>query len=188
MNENTIPNSKGRKDVITGQNIEETSQQETSTEQGIPTQQQTSSYPRNEETGCIKPCPRFSCLMTPSQCDKNCNQQEVLLSPCSLCDKDCTDHQKTILLRPEVKQYKQHAEKDLPKDFLYKSDVADRIVELEDKQEKINELFRKELKKIKNHPLPNFIAKKFAGEQLEKLKMKKVTIKKRIEELESRFE
>lgn len=179
MESNSIPSSRKdilQKDAVTGQPIEGQGEQEMSP-----------SYPRSEENDCIKPCPRFKCCMTPSQCDKNCNLQEALLSPCSLCEHECTEHQKTILLRPEVKQYKQHSKRNFNKDFLYKSDVAERIVELEDKIEQIQKKTKRAKKEIDDHPLPKFLAKKITGDKVTKLNLKKKMIENRIEELENSF-
>lgn len=175
-----IPDSEEkRRDIVSQARGEEEEQQEQEVNQ-LP------SYPRDNDD-CIKPCPRFDCIMSKSKCEKNCNRREALLNPCTLCDHDCSDELQSVLIKPEVMDYQQEAKSSFPKNFLYKSEVAERIAELEEKQEKLRERVKTAKEQLDDHFLPNFLAKIVTQTKLPTYRKKLQKSKDLIEELEYNF-
>ncbi len=174
-----IPDSEEeRRDIISKTKSEEEQQQQQA--ERLP------SYPRDNQD-CIKPCPRFDCILPETKCEKNCDRREALLNPCTLCEHDCSEHLQTILMKPEVMQYQKEVKADIPKDFLYKSEVAEEIVELEEKKDKLQERVTTAKKQIDDHFLPNFLAKIVIQSNLPKYQKKLENAKNRIDQIERMF-
>lgn len=151
-------------------------------------EERVASYPRQND-GCIKPCPRFKCIMTASQCDSNCNRPQALINPCLLCEhrERCTDKLKSILLKPEVISHQKFTKKYSPSDYMFREDAVNRVMDLREKRAKYKKMVKKETQRLKTGLIPYRLNKIIKGKKLRKLKLRLKLIKSRIDEIKRNF-
>ncbi len=145
-------------------------------------------YPREEsEEGekdekCIKPCPKFDCVLEPETCNVNCNQ--TLENPKMICSHNCSTKLQEILLKPEVQKYQKYAKLVEGKDvsILYPETIGKKRSKLLEKKEKLEEKRQKVLNYIDESIWPDKIAKKLKKKKLNKINSAIKIVEARLDE------